>query len=74
MLWSETLGWGDLNLDGRVDLNDAFLLHVALQGAGAGGLDLALLDAAAAVPEPSSVALLLGASLAGFVALKRRRA
>ena len=70
----ETLGWGDINLDGRVDLADAFLLNQALLDSGAGGLDFSLLSGGAAVPEPASVALLLVAALAGAAALKRRPA
>mgnify|MGYP001067173685 CR=1 FL=1 len=69
----ETLGWGDINLDGRVDLKDAYRLNKALQASGAAALDFALLEGAA-VPEPSSVVLLLGASLAGVAVWKRRRA
>jgi hypothetical protein len=46
---------GDMNHDGITDLDDAFILHQALKGAGFAGLDFTLL--AAKVPEPASVAL-----------------
>jgi hypothetical protein len=48
---------GDLNMNGTVDIDDAYTLHFALRSAGvAAGLDFNLLGAS--VPEPSSVALL----------------
>src|SRR5690606_17563648 len=71
----ETLGRGDLNLDGRVNLRDALLLHSALQGAGAGGLDFARLGAnGTSVPEPTTALLLSGLTLAAAAAWRRRRA
>src|SRR5690606_15917264 len=54
----QTLGWGDIDLNGRVNLDDAFLLDAALEAAGAGGLNLALLGGGASVPEPATVGLL----------------
>ena len=71
----QTLGWGDINLDGRVNLRDALLLHNALEGAGAGGLDFALLGiGGTSVPEPATVVMLSGLILAGAAAWRRRRA
>ncbi len=49
---------GDLNLDGRTSLADAFILDRALRGNGSGGLNFSLLGAPA-VPEPSTIALLM---------------
>ena len=46
---------GDFDFSGVVNLDDAFTLHQALIGAGAGGLDFSLLGAN--VPEPSSLLL-----------------
>ena len=51
---------GDLNFDGITDLSDAFELHEAL-AAGGSGLDFSLL--AAAVPEPSTLLLLILAAV-----------
>lgn len=65
----ETRGWGDLNLDGRVNLIDAIALDNALTAAGAGGLDFALLYSNA-VPEPSSLMLILLA-MASLIARRR---
>ena len=59
---------GDLNFDGITDLSDAFLLHEALAAAG-GGLDFSALTAA--VPEPSTLGLLILAAVIGL--LWRRR-
>ena len=54
----ETWGWGDLNIDGLVDLEDAILLDEALIAAEVGPLNFDLLTA---VPEPTSFVLgLLG--------------
>ncbi len=60
----ETLGWGDIDLNGRVDLDDAFLLHVALKAGGGAGLDFSLLGGGVSVPEPATVGL--GALLVGI--------
>lgn len=54
----ETRGWGDLNIDGIVDLEDAILLNDALISSGAGGLDFSRLGA---VPEPATVLLFFSA-------------
>lgn len=67
----ETRGWGDLNLDGIVDLDDAFLLDQALTTAGAGRLDFDLLYSTS-VPEPS--ALMLAVLLTGGGLLRARTA
>jgi hypothetical protein len=49
--------FGDLNMNGTVDIDDAYTLHFALRSAGAGaGLDFSLLGVS--VPEPSSFLLL----------------
>jgi hypothetical protein len=54
---------GDLNYDGIVNLDDAFMLHDGLMAAGvAGGLNFSLLGTA--VPEPAAVALATISSLA----------
>ncbi len=48
---------GDFNLDGVVNLTDAFILNRALGAAGAGSLNFALLGGAATeIPEPMSMA------------------
>ena len=47
---------GDLDLDGDVDIQDAFLLHEGIQLAGGAGLDFGRLGAS--VPEPSTLLLL----------------
>jgi hypothetical protein len=61
---------GDLNYDGMVDLDDAYLLHDGLVAAGiAGGLNFSLLGVA--VPEPASFALAM-MSLLGPRAARRR--
>ncbi|QDS98816.1 dockerin type I domain-containing protein [Adhaeretor mobilis] len=56
---------GDLNFDGAVDLNDAFLLRDGLAASGLGALNFGLLQA---VPEPAAatlaaIAMLLGLSV-----------
>jgi hypothetical protein len=48
---------GDLNFDGITNLADAFILHSALLGAGAGGLDFSRLGGGT-VPEPCTLAIL----------------
>jgi len=58
----ETWGWGDLNTDGLVDLDDAILLNNSLLSAGQGALNFDLLTA---VPEPTSLVL----GLLGWTAL-----
>jgi hypothetical protein len=65
----ETWGWGDLNVDGLVDLEDAILLNDALIAAGQESLNFDLLSA---VPEPASFSL----GLLGWITLclsRRRR-
>jgi hypothetical protein len=62
--------FGDLNMNGVVDLDDAFTLHAGLLAAGVGsGLDFSLLGAT--VPEPSAIILLLGGLT--VIACRRRR-
>ena len=46
---------GDLNFDGVTDLDDAFIMHAALQTANLGGLNFSALGQA--VPEPNSLIL-----------------
>ena len=62
---------GDLNLNGTVDIDDAFALHQGLSAAGMGGLDFSLLGAG--VPEPSSFVLVAWCTLAGGASFGRRR-
>jgi hypothetical protein len=58
-----TWAMGDFNLDGRVDDSDATMLAANWQTG---------VSAAAAVPEPSSMVLLIGlAGLLGFVRRKK---
>jgi hypothetical protein len=48
--------FGDLNMNGTVDIDDAYTLHFALRSAGvAAGLDFNLLGVL--VPEPASALL-----------------
>jgi hypothetical protein len=62
--------FGDLNMNGTVDIDDAYTLHFALRAAGVGsGLDFGLLG----VPEPSSFALTAFA-MGAFGLVRRRRA
>ncbi len=61
--------FGDLNMNGTVDIDDAFTLHAALRAGGSGaGLDFSLLGS---IPEPSGALLLIS----GFatLALARKR-
>ena len=62
---------GDLNMNGTVDIDDAFTLHNALRAAGVGGgLDFGLLGVS--VPEPGSFSIaVLG--MAAFGLARRRR-
>lgn len=59
----QTWAWGDLNLDGAVNLTDAVILDQALMAAGAGSVDFSLLINGG-VPEPNSLAL----AFLGFMA------
>lgn len=68
----ETWGWGDLNLDGQVNLTDAILLDESLSLAGfSGGLDFSLLGAT--VPEPATGSSTLLLLLASVCRRSRRR-
>jgi hypothetical protein len=61
--------FGDLNMNGTVDIDDAYTLHFALRAAGVGsGLDFGLLG----VPEPASFALTVFA-MGAFGLVRRRR-
>jgi hypothetical protein len=61
--------FGDLNMNGMVDIDDAFAVHFGLRAAGvASGLDFGLLG----VPEPSSFVLTVFA-MAAFGLARRRR-
>jgi hypothetical protein len=63
--------FGDLNMNGSVDIDDAFTLHFALRATGVGsGLDFSLLGAS--VPEPGSV-ILAALGLAALNLAWRRR-
>ncbi|MCO6048164.1 LamG domain-containing protein [Aeoliella sp. ICT_H6.2] len=66
----DTRSHGDLNYDGIVDLDDAFILHEALQATPIGGLDFSLLGGTN-VPEPGSIAMLLGLVAVGMKAIRR---
>ncbi|MCA9260609.1 MAG: hypothetical protein KDA61_15460, partial [Planctomycetales bacterium] len=68
----ETWGWGDLNHDGTVDLDDAVLLNDGLIAAGAGALDFSVLGSDA-VPEPGTAISACLAAFAGATARVRRR-
>jgi hypothetical protein len=62
--------FGDLNMNGTVDIDDAYTLHFALRSAGvAAGLDFSLLGVS--VPEPSGI-LLLACGMAAFGLASRR--
>lgn len=63
--WSTRIQ-GDLNYDGVVNLNDAFMLRQAFKGI---GLELNMNVFAAGVPEPSSLVL----AFVGLLAVARRR-
>jgi hypothetical protein len=65
----ETWGWGDLNLDGLVNLHDAIRLNDALIAAGGGALDFSLLGGSG-VPEPGTMLLAL---MAWFATGRNRR-
>ncbi|WP_425395116.1 PEP-CTERM sorting domain-containing protein [Aeoliella sp.] len=65
----ETYGWGDLNLDGVVNLADAYILHSEIPG----GLNFALLlGGGTQVPEPGGLLLLAAGTLG--IAIVRKRA
>lgn len=61
---------GDFDIDGDLDLDDAYALHLALVSVGAGGLDFGRLGAG--VPEPSSFALVVCAAIAASLGRRRR--
>ncbi|WP_425399366.1 dockerin type I domain-containing protein [Aeoliella sp.] len=68
----ETWGWGDMDHDGFVFMNDAYLLHEALLANGQGGLGMFGFPGGVQVPEPSSGAIALLSALAiARVATKR---
>jgi hypothetical protein len=64
----ETWGWGDLNLDGVVDLHDALILDQQLSPGSGSGLDLAAVIRGS-VPEPATLMLVC----VGFLAMAFRR-
>jgi hypothetical protein len=64
----ETWGWGDLNLDGVVDLHDALILDQQLSPGSGSTLDLAAVIRGS-VPEPATL-VLVGV---GFLAMAFRR-
>lgn len=67
----ETWSWGDMNLDGRVNLADAIILDESLITAGvSSGLNFNLLDGAP-VPEPAS--WMIGTIAVLLTAFRRRR-
>lgn len=72
---AQTYAAGDFNFDLTIDLDDFYLFQAAYSMAnpGAAALTLADLYQAAAVPEPSSVALLGGAGLGLVTRVWRRR-
>jgi hypothetical protein len=61
---------GDLNYDGVVDLNDAYMLNGRLIATGAGALDFSVFTGGASVPEPATM-IVLGVAGVAF-ALRRR--
>ncbi len=64
--------FGDLNMNGTVDIDDAYTLHFALRSAGVGaGLDFGLLGVS--VPEPCSGVLAVFAIAVAGMARRRRR-
>jgi hypothetical protein len=64
--------FGDLNMNGTVDIDDAYTLHFALRSAGvAAGLDFSLFGVS--VPEPGSLAIVAVGMAAIGVARRRRR-
>ncbi|QDU56032.1 LamG-like jellyroll fold domain-containing protein [Aeoliella mucimassa] len=65
---------GDLNVDGRVDLYDAVILRSELLAAGLGSIDLSIFAGGNQVPEPSSFAVLLLATVVAGVAFRKVRA
>jgi hypothetical protein len=64
-------GRGDLNLDGSIDLLDAFILHQGLLAVGEAGINFAALTGA--IPEPTSWCLAAGVCCA-LASGRRRRA
>jgi hypothetical protein len=65
--------FGDLNMNGTVDIDDAYTLHFALRSAGvAAGLDFGLLGVS--VPEPgTAVMATLGLVALGLANWRRRQ-
>ena len=62
---------GDMNHDGVTDLGDLFIMNQALAGVGAGQITAAMLNGSA-VPEPSSIALVTLAGVAGLLRWRRQ--
>jgi hypothetical protein len=58
--------FGDLNMNGTVDIDDAYTLHAALRAAGGAGLDFSALGS---IPEPGGALLVIS----GLAALALRR-
>lgn len=63
----ETYQMGDLDFDGTIDIEDAFLLHEGIQqfGSGISGLDFSLLNGAP-VPEATSLSFVVVGMLVSF--------
>jgi hypothetical protein len=61
--------FGDLNMNGTVDIDDAYMLHAALRAGGGAGLDFSALGS---VPEPGGI-LLLVSGLTALVLHRSRR-
>jgi hypothetical protein len=61
--------FGDLNMNGTVDIDDAYTLHAALRAAGGAGLDFSALGS---IPEPGGALLVISGFAALALARKRR--